>query len=79
MTSLARICFGTEDLLDKTTVASKVQRNLITIGLGFGLEVLYFPSQWKSITDDRLGESRINISEYILHGFHVMSYYQWHI
>ena len=42
MIGLIKICFSTEDLLDKTNVASKVQRNLINIGLGFGLEVLYF-------------------------------------
>ena len=52
MTGLIRIGLGTGDLLDKTDVASKVRRNLINIGLDFGLEVLYFPSRWKSLIDD---------------------------
>ena len=54
MTGLIRIGLGTEDLLDKTDVASKVRRNLINIGLGFGLEVLYFPSRWKSLIEQEV-------------------------
>ena len=52
MTGLISICLGTEDLLDKTNIALKMVRDLINIGLHFGLEVLYFPSQWKSLIDD---------------------------
>ena len=52
MSDLITICFGNEALLDKINVASKVRRNLISIGLDFELEALYFPNRWKSLIDD---------------------------
>ena len=66
MTGLIRIGLGTEDLLDKTDVASKVRRNLINIGLGFGLEVLYFPSRWKSLIDDLERAGSILVSTFCM-------------